>query len=147
MNLASIFKSSFILVCVVLLAGCDKEDEIVPKSELPAEIQTYISTHFPSNSISQVKVDKEISNKSYEVMLDGGIYLDFNSNNQVVDIDGYTKLPDSVIPSKILAYVAQNYPSNVITDWELDDNHQQVGLDNGIELEFNMSGNFIRIDV
>lgn len=147
MNLASIFKSSFILVCVVLLAGCDKEDEIVPKSELPAEIQAYISTHFPSNGISQVKVDKEISNKSYEVTLDGGIYLDFNSNNQVVDIDGYTKLPDSVIPSKILAYVAQNYPSNVITDWELDDNHQQVGLDNGIELEFSMSGNFIRIDV
>jgi len=146
MKLTIIFKSLFILLCVVLATGCDKDDEIVPQSELSAEIQAYIGTHFPTNAISQVKIDKESGGKSYEVMLNGGIQLDFNSSNQIVDIDGTTELPDSVIPSEILVYVSQNYPSNVITDWELDDNHQQVGLDNGIELEFSMAGEFIRID-
>ena len=66
--------------------------------------------------------------------------------NQIIDIDGKTALPNSVIPEKIRQYVTANYPTNVITDWELDDLNQQIQLDNGLNLEFTMNGDFIRID-
>ena len=84
--------------------------------------------------------------KKYDVTLSDNITLEFNRAKEVTDIDANAKLPDSVIPTEITQYVATNFPNNVITDWELEDRHQQVGLDNGVDLEFKMSGEFIRID-
>ena len=69
-----------------------------------------------------------------------------DSASNIIDVDGVIQLPNSVIPQSILDYVSVNYPNNVITDWELEFNHQQVELNNNIELEFEMNGNFIRID-
>jgi hypothetical protein len=76
----------------------------------------------------------------------GAVVLGFNSSYEITDIDGTTQLPDSVIPQAILDYVAQSYPANFITDWELERNHQQIELNNGLELEFELNGAFIRID-
>jgi hypothetical protein len=83
--------------------------------------------------------------KKYEINLEG-IKLEFNSKYRIIDIDGKSRLPDSVIPQKIRQYVTTNYSGNVITDWEIDGRKQQIGLDNGVDLEFTMSGDFIRID-
>ena len=74
------------------------------------------------------------------------ISLEFNRKKEIIDIDGVAQLPNSVIPEKILQYVTTNYPTNFITDWELDDKNQQVQLDNGLDLEFKMNGDFLRID-
>ena len=63
-----------------------------------------------------------------------------------IDIEGISKLPDSVIPSKIREYVVANYPQNHIIGWEIDGRNQQVELDNDLDLEFTMNGDFIRID-
>jgi len=127
------------------LTSCDKE-EIVSSAGLPAEINTFITTHFPGNNILQVIKDRDGLTKSYDVTLSGSVQLEFNRKKEIVDVDGVAQLPDTVIPEKIRAYVGLNYPGNVITDWELDDRHQQVQLDNGLDLEFNMKGEFLRID-
>jgi len=127
------------------LTSCDKE-EIIPSASLPPEINTFIGTHFPASTVIQVIKDRDGFTKSYDVTLSGSISLEFNRKKEIVDIDGISQLPDSVIPDKIRAFVASNYPGNVITDWELDDKNQQVELDNGLDLAFNMSGEFLRID-
>jgi hypothetical protein len=67
-------------------------------------------------------------------------------SQEIIDIDANTKLPDSVIPDKILQFVALKYAANFVTDWQLDGNNQQVELDNGLDLEFNIKGEFLRID-
>ena len=72
--------------------------------------------------------------------------MDFNVNCEIIDIDGNMKLPKSVIPQALFDYVIQNYSANFITDWELEFNHQQIELDNGMELEFEMDGAFRKID-
>lgn len=132
-------------VLAFLFASCDKE-EIIPASELPTEITTFISTHFPDNTIVQAIIDKDGLTKTYDILLSGNISLEFNKKKEIIDIDGVSQLPDSVIPEKILQYVATNYPSNFITDWELEGKNQQVQLDNGLDLEFNMEGGFLRVD-
>ncbi len=78
--------------------------------------------------------------------LSENVELTFNNTFQIIEIDGTTQLPDSVIPAAILDYVAQNYPNNFITNWELEDNHQQVELNDETELEFTLDGVFIRVD-
>ncbi len=126
-------------------SSCD-EETIKPVSELPSEIKSYIATHFPNNSVLQVVEDKDGLTKHYSVLLSDSINLDFNRKKEIIDIDGMKQLPNSVIPEKMLQYVTTNFPSNYITDWELEDKNQQIQLDNGLDLEFKMNGEFIRID-
>ena len=127
------------------LTSCDKE-KVIPSTDLPSEITSYISTHFPNNSIVQAIKDRDGLTKTYDILLSESISLEFNRKKEIIDIDGVTQLPNSVIPEKILQYVTTNYPTNFITDWELDDKNQQVQLDNGLDLEFKMNGDFLRID-
>ena len=145
-----LIKASLMATVVVFsLTGCDKE-EIIPSLDLPSEITNYISIHFPNNTIVQAINDRDVLTKTYDILLSESISLEFNRKKEIVDIDGVdgiTQLPNSVIPEKILQYVTTNYPTNFITDWELDDKNQQVQLDNGLDLEFNMKGDFLRIDV
>ena len=82
----------------------------------------------------------------YEVLLAENFQLEFDEAFNIVEIDGVTALPASVIPDAILDYVAEHYATYFITDWELELDHQQVELNNKVELEFRMDGTFIRID-
>ncbi|GAB1402903.1 hypothetical protein MASR1M74_00810 [Lentimicrobium sp.] len=128
-----------------MLTSCEKET-VLPASEVPAEITTYVKTHFSDHKILQVIKDKDGFTKTYDVILEGGFSLEFDRKLEIIEIDGSSRLPDSVIPAKILDYVNQNYSGIYITDWETDGKNQQVGLENELELEFNMSGEFLRID-
>ena len=130
---------------MTFLTNCEKE-EIISSLDLPVEINSYISTHFPNKSILQVIKDKDGLIKSYDILLNENVSLEFNRKNEIIDIDANTKLPDSVIPNKILQFVALKYAANFVTDWQLDGNNQQVELDNGLDLEFNIKGEFLRID-
>lgn len=135
-----------------MFTSCSSDDDdnsnhiLLTNAEIPSEIIAYVSTHFPADSI--IRAEREIENNvvTYDIYLNDSLNLEFNSEFEIIEIDGIAQLPDSVIPQPILDYVSQNYPSNFITGWELEANHQQVELNNGIELEFDMYGNFIRID-
>ena len=134
-----------IIVVIAALTSCEKE-KIVPAAELPNEITEYVSKHFPANTIIQSTEDKDGFTKTYDVLLDGNISLEFNRKKEIIDIESLSELPNSVIPTKIKSYVETNYPNNVIIGWGLDDKNQEVELDNGVGLEFNMNGDFLRID-
>lgn len=130
----------------IALTGCDKETVMDINSEVPNEIKTYANTHFPNNEIIQVIKDLVGVKKTYDVLLMSNTTLEFNRKLNIIDIDSDAELPASVIPTKIQDYVMTHFPNNVITGWEIEDKHQQVGLDNDVELEFTMNGDFIRID-
>ena len=130
---------------LLFATSCDEEKGL-SENEIPNEITTYVTTHFPTNNIIRVTEDKDGTRKSYDVVLSGNIKLEFNRQREITDIDSSSRLPDSVIPQAIRDYASENYPDNFVTDWEIEDNHQQVGLNNDIDLEFTMDGVFIRVD-
>lgn len=138
-----LFLSAFFAIGT--LSSCEKET-ILPESDWPSEIVSYVETHFSDLVILQVVKDKEGLKKTYDVRLEGGFKLEFDRKIEVIEIQGTGRLPDSVIPAKILEYVNQNYPENYIIEWELEGKNQEVKLDNSLELEFTMSGEFLRID-
>lgn len=135
----------FAIISSLAFTSCDKET-VLSENEVPAAITTFVTTHFPSNKVLQTIKDKDGLTKSYDVILEGNIQLEFNRKHEITSVESTTKLPDSVIPAKILTYVTANYANNFITQWELDDNRQKVELNNQIELEFNKAGDFVRID-
>lgn len=139
------FMFLFMLMSSVLLIGCDKE-KVVAESDLPDEIVAYLNEHFSGIEVSQVIRDRDGLSKHYEVKLVDGTQLEFNRKDEVREIESPNRLPDSVIPAKILVYTTANYSNNYIVKWELDNKEQQVDLNNGVELDFDLDGNFLRID-
>lgn len=139
-------KMTFLLVALVLfLTSCDKEKVISP-NDLPATSNNYVTTHFPSQKIVQAVKEVDDLKTTWKVYLDNGTKLEFNKSGDIIDIESNQELPDSVIPSAILNYVNTNYPSEFIKEWELDSTKQDVKLSNGLTLEFDRNGNFLRID-
>lgn len=136
---------SLALLMLFSFSSCDKE-EILSDEKFPDEITLFISTHFPDNEIRQVVKDNDGFNRTYDVVLSGNIKLEFNRKKEIIDIESDSKLPDSVIPVKILQYVNENYPDDFISSWELDGKKQKVELNGGLDLEFDKNGNFLRID-
>lgn len=125
----------------------DEEDDVIlTGNAIPAGIITYVNAHFASNAILKVVKETDDNEVNYEVYLQGNIELEFNAAVQIISISSDTQLPNSVIPQNILAYVTSNYPGQFITEWELEDDNQQVELNNGIEITFSLNGAFISVD-
>jgi hypothetical protein len=145
-----LMKKLIVTICTVIIAitfsGCTKE-VIKPGADLPVLIQAYIATHFPDQSITEAIINKNDSINAYEITLDNLTTLEFNNKYEIMDIDGITRIPESVISDKILAYVSINYPNNFITGWEMDEGKQEVELDNALDLEFDSNNDFLRIDL
>lgn len=147
MNSKQILNLAMVLiVSLITFASCESEKH-VSEADMPTEVVSYAKLHFPDNKIVQSKIEKDNFSKKYELILEGNFKLEFNNKKEIVEIKGLSKLPDSVIPQKIREYVTTNYPDNFIKGWELDDRNQQVELDNDLDLEFTMNGEFIRIDI
>lgn len=139
-------KSTLIASTLAASISIFAQDKIVPYTEVPAEIQTYLKTHFPNNTVLQSELDNGWFKKEYEILLSNNVKLEFNEKNNIKNIDAKSALPESVIPSAISKYIKSNYPNNFITEWDLDAKRQSVELNNGVELEFNLEGKFLRID-
>lgn len=135
----------FLAFALVIASSCEKET-VLEANDIPAEIETFVATHFDGQSIIQVTRERDDLRKSYEVLLDNYASLEFNGKKEITSVEAGEKLPDSVIPESVIAYVLETYPDNFIVAWELDDRRQQVELDHGIELEFSRDGKFIKID-
>ncbi len=140
-----VIRYSLALILFVSLASF-LQDRIISNDEIPDKIQNYINTHFPTLEVVRAEIDFEGITKKYEIKLSDRTELEFNGRYQIIEIDGKSALPESVIPQKIRNYVSTNYPNNSIIGWDLGRRHQEVKLDNGIELEFTLKHKFIRID-
>jgi len=134
-----------IAILTLAFASCEKET-VLDDMNIPEEISNYVNTHFPDNKIIQVVKDVDELELSYDVILEDSLSMEFNRKKKIISIEGINKIPDSVIPEKLLNYVNNNYSEQYIIEWNLDNRYQEIELNNGIELKFNKEGEFIRID-
>lgn len=121
------------------------QESTITAQQLPAAVTQYVKTNFSGRTLFQISQEKKMGKTEYEIHLDNGTKLEFN-NSTINEIESTEKLPDSVIPKNILAYVNKNYPQNFITEWKLSNTKQKLELNSGVELEFNKKGQFLRID-
>ncbi len=139
---------NYLLLLALMLtsfSSCEKST-VLDEGKCPGEIKTYVEKHFPGKKILQCIKDVDGLDIDYDVIIEGNYKLEFDSKKRIDNIKGTDKLPDSVIPNKILEYVKANYSSNYIIEWDLDKSTQEVKLENKLELVFDKSGYFLRID-
>lgn len=134
-----------LLATTLLILSCSKDND-ENTNLFPQGIEAFAMKHYPNNKVIKIKEVIFGKTKTYEVKLEGDIELKFNSEGELIEVESKTRIPDSLIPAKIRDYVALHYPDNFIIEWELEDDKQEVKLDNGIELEFTLNGDFIKTD-
>lgn len=145
-------KKWILLICLFTLTGATLSyaaaDRPIEHHSLPQKAQNFIKQHFPKSSIALAKVDTDLLSKSYEVRLNDGTKLEFDSDGEWSEVKcskGST-LPAEIIPKPIAKYLAQNYPTTSLTEIERDRNGYQIELTNGLEIEFNNRFQVVDID-
>lgn len=139
------------LILVVLLVSASQlmnaQDRYLKIEEYPTQITSYAKEHFPKSDIVSIKEEKDIRKIEYEVKLRNLEELEFDQDYKIKSIESKTELPHSVVPQKILDYVARNHPNQVILEWKRKrNNKQEIELDNDLEIQFDLKGNFIKAD-
>jgi hypothetical protein len=134
-----ILKPFFSLAAILLFISVNvhAQENHINHVQAPKQIKSYVKANFGNSKIIKAE---------YEVKLNNGIELEFDSNYNIKKIDSRTALPDEVIPKKIGTYVSKKYPDAKVTEWEKKGNVQEVELTNDLELIFDLKGNFLRMD-
>lgn len=120
------------------------DDLPVAISSLPSSIVNYVNANYPGSTIVWAEWDDD----EFEIYLSNGLelYFDRNGNFLYADDDDQGLDPAS-LPQAILSYIAQNYPNAQIIEAERYPNHYEIYLDSGIELYFDLNGNFLGKEV
>lgn len=135
-----------IAVCSITAAARDTISRNV--ADLPAKAQQTLSKNFPKQGVNHIKIDrKTFGGADYDVILNNGTEIDFNSDGEWTEVDcGKSAVPSGFVIKPIADYVKKNYPKQKIVTIEKNRNNYELELSNGVDLKFDRSGNFQRID-
>lgn len=119
----------------------------ITMAELPAKAQTFLKKHFGTENPTYIIKDKETFSTDYKVQFANKIEVEFDGNGDWEEIDGHhIALPATTVPTAIATYVKTNFKDSQVTSLDKGRWGFEVNLNNGLELEFDLSGKFLRID-
>ncbi|MBR5102275.1 MAG: PepSY-like domain-containing protein, partial [Muribaculaceae bacterium] len=112
----------------VVVNGQQQTAQVQPDQALPEPVMTFINQTFPEATVSLIEVDNEAMGTEFDVTLNDGTEIDFDTNNQWEKVDCKAKpVPEALVPTTIADYVKTTYPNVAIT--KIDRKH------NGFEIE------------
>ena len=147
----------------------NEEDEYqnLSDTDLSSTIQQKITAYINENHSGETITEVEIENQIIEVELSGNIELSFDLNGDFLATEAendhdnddnenddneneYSSLSSSnlsqAVQKKIADYISANYPNDSVTEVEIENQKIEVELSSGIELIFDLNGNFLRLD-
>ncbi len=124
------------------------QETVIKQAELPKTAQTFLSQNFSGQKAIQIIKDKGMISTEYEIRMENGTKVEFDGDGNWKEVDGKNKsaIPTGFIPSNITSYVSKNFPTYQISKIEKESKKYEVELTNGLDLEFNLNGDFLRID-
>ncbi len=138
---------SLLLSVFMLQFTACADDKPITVEQLPAAAQEFIKTHFTGTAVSFAKMDTDLFDKSYEVLLANGNKLEFDKKGEWKEVEcRTTELPAAIVPQQIRDYVAAHQPGTKIITIDRDKRDYEVKLNNGFELKFDLKFNLIDMD-
>ena len=144
-------KKMFLLLVVSIMAVMPMladNDKMITREELPEKTQMFIDEHFANVDILYAKAERDMGViTSYDVVLEGDVKIEFNRSGEWESVDcNRGRVPDSVLPKAVLDYVAKKFPKAYVVEIERNMMGYDVKLSNDLDLEFDKSGKFLRVD-
>lgn len=138
---------SILLTAIAFSLGACTDGKPIGFDQLPQNAQTTIKNYFNKEDVLLATIDKDNLLTEYEVKLKDGSKLEFDSKGNLTKVDcKQRRVPNELVPEKVVAYVNANYPDAFITEWGKDDLRWKAELNNGLELVFDNKGEFLRYD-
>ncbi|WP_322971019.1 PepSY-like domain-containing protein [Faecalibacter sp. LW9] len=138
------------LLCLLMLGFgimSFAQDRAIRFNELPQKGQHFVKTYFNPKHISAVILDDDIIKKEYEVILTNGTKIEFDGSGNWKEVDGKRNpIPAGFAPKSIVSYVKKSFPNTHIIKIEKKRFSYEVELSNGLDIDFDSKGNFLRID-
>lgn len=104
------------------------------------------NNHYNEDDDNDDYDDDDYDNDDYKD--DDDDYDDNDYDDDDYDYDGDASyISPSELPVAILDYLSTNYPNIAIDEAELEDGIYEVELVNGLELEFDINGNFLSVEM
>lgn len=139
-------KILFLLMAVLAfsLQGMAFDKYSIDRNDLPQAAQDFLLEHFPKTKVGMVKTDKHFLRKTdYDVRLVNGTTIEFSNSGKWTSVDCKTRaVPEAIVPRAIRSYVKKNCPDVKIVKIEKTSSKYEVELSDGIELTFNLLGQF-----
>ena len=125
-----------------------QEDKMISFTQLPTKAQEFVKSHFANIEVTSVWKDTEFLRvEDYTVVLDNGTEIEFYSNGEWKEIKSRgNEIPNKIIPTGIAQYLQKRYNNMPIKEIKKKRTGYEVELSNGLDLEFNSKGKFLRID-
>lgn len=135
-----------------------EKNEVSPKTEvnsvnvstmfqtMPANVKNFLAKYYPKATVAKYEAKNTVVGKKYEVKLNNGAEIDFDKNGNWEEISDKMGVPMSLIPVKIKAYLDKKYKGVKVESIDKEKNKIKVELLNDIDLEFDKTGNFLRLD-
>lgn len=135
-------------IAIVLIANfAFAQEVIIPFNQLPAKAKTFINQHFKGVKVMNVIQDKDVFSKDFDVNFENGTKIEFDRTGNWKEIKTLSgSVPSSLVPAKIKQYISNNYKGANIVEINKDAYKIDVELSNGVDLDFDKNGNFLRID-
>lgn len=141
-------------ICVIGLSFAQES------GSLPPEAQNFIDENFPGESVTDFEKFDQILNsqesdildfddqEAYEVELSNGVHIEFGKDGKMTEMDSKDgeAIPLQALPDMIEEYIKNNYTDLNVVSYEIDQDDQEVELDNGMDLEFDIDGRFVEED-
>ncbi|MDR1714587.1 MAG: PepSY-like domain-containing protein [Dysgonomonas sp.] len=139
------------LVLSILLVSCTTKVSAFPPlqngNHIPEKIQAFLDRHFSKYEMDKLKHDAK--GGECKVKYKNGIKIQFNGNGDWEEIESdYTPLPKSIIdilPKPAITYIAKNHPQKTIVRVKHKSYGYRVKLADEPELDFNQTGNLIKV--
>ena len=114
--------------------------------QMPANVKNFLAKYYPKATVAKYESKTTLAGKKYEVKLNNGAEIDFDKNGNWEEISDKQGVNPVLIPAKIKTYLDQKYKGVKVESIDIDDNKIKIDLINDIDLEFDKSGKFLRID-
>ncbi len=138
----------FSALALLISGGLNAQKTIVTKDDLPKEAHFFLAKNFTNERVVTVEKDIYAGKTDYEIKLSNGTELEFDEKGEWKEVDGKDKaaIPQEFIPKKITQHIMEHFAPNKVSKIEKDRNKYEVELTNGMDLEFSLNGDFLRID-
>ncbi len=142
------------LISLCIIALCSviafnaHADKRIEASQLPVSAQTFLKENFGKDPVVSAHKDGGFKTE-YKVSLRSGAKIEFDSKGEWEDVKcRYSDkgVPQTVVPQAIRKYIEKNYSGTRIVEIERDHKKYEVALSNGLDLEFSLNGDFLRVD-
>ena len=142
-------KRFLLLITAVLTFGATSaQDKKVTFNDLPADAINFVREHFLVDHIASVWKDTDYNDEEYTVIFRDGLEIEFNGNGDWKELKArHGKVPDHVVPEKILAHVSATFPFESIKEVSrnLTKKRYKAELTDDQELKFDENFNFIGV--